>query len=66
MQPTRGEDPDYQVISTGMRYKHGRNPEKCGDSYVCQEVEAKCDECYEFDMEGDVVCSNQVYSFDRH
>ncbi|KAL5247537.1 hypothetical protein ACHWQZ_G019426 [Mnemiopsis leidyi] len=47
------EDADYQVISTGARFKHGPTG-KCGDNYVCQSVEAPCDECFEFrNIEGD-------------
>ena len=43
------------MITTGVRYKHGGNPVDCGDNYVCQEVAAECDECYEYRTEGDVV-----------
>ncbi|XP_063693825.1 sushi, von Willebrand factor type A, EGF and pentraxin domain-containing protein 1-like isoform X1 [Bolinopsis microptera] len=52
--PVPSEDEDYQVISTGVRYTHGANPAGCGDNYVCQEVAAECDECYEYRTEGDV------------
>ena len=43
-------DEDYDVVATSARYLHGPhvNHEKCGDDYVCQEIEAKCDECYEY------------------
>jgi len=54
LQPTMSEDADYQVMSMAHRYIHGANPVKCGDNYVCQEIEVTCDQCYEYKMNGDV------------
>ena len=50
------------MITTGVRYKHGGNPVDCGDNYVCQEVAAECDECYEYRTERDVVGYLYLYT----
>ena len=48
--PVKSDDEDYDVIATGARYLHGPHMMEavCGDDYVCQKIEAKCDECFEY------------------
>ena len=53
----RSEDPDYDVVTMTYNYTSARDEEQeevCGENHVCQRVDVTCEECHEYEREGEV------------